>query len=130
MSKFIGNLIWLAVSSAMGYMIYIDDFQYLNVITAYMIIILSISTFAVPVFWGIAAFAVESKDKDCEELIAHCGKGVNFFYLLFLLIKTLITVPLMAMSGYALILAWYVVMRALTCKFFLWCKEKSKEIKQ
>lgn len=136
-----GNVIYFLSLAAIAYMWWFGDYQYQNVFTAYMIIILAISTAVIPLAFAIAYFSGsiallpgdETKrvefEKSVEDWVSRMAKKGNGFRLLYMAIKSVVMCTMLALTGYTFILVWYISISIAGYKLFKWSyKEKVKGI--
>ena len=122
--KIVGNMMWVLVVSVMSYMVYTGNFAYLNVLDAYFYLLMLIGSVTVPLLWMVMLCAPD--EEKVQDTIQTFAKKVNVWSLSFTGIKSAVSLVLMAMCGYAFVLAYVIILEALTVRMYFWCDDKVK----
>lgn len=125
MKKFKEEVFYWLMSGTLGYMIYTNDYTYLNVVDAAYSIVLLISTVLVPflflVFHQGNGKNVDTARKTFKE--SFCGK--SFLYMVWTYFKSGLSVVLLAISGHSFLLVWYIVVTVIVILFENWVRKQS-----
>jgi len=125
--KWLFKTLDMFVILSMGYMVYTKDFTYLNIVDAYFILVLGVTTLVFPL-----VVLIHQATPEAESTV----KGIKALSLIvtgwwkqpYKISTTLTTVVLLSLTGYTFILAWYVVSTGCLMKYLYWCK--SKQVKE
>lgn len=120
MGAFIANLVWISLNSLMAWSWYVGNYDYLNIVTIFYVLILIINIPLCPLLAVISHGGLRLKE-DVKKSIKEWSSP-SFFSMVGSLIKNITTITLMVLCGYM----WLVVFYLLMILWSLFFKEVAK----
>lgn len=108
MGTFIANLIWFSLNGLMAWSWYFGNYDYLNVVTIFYVLILIINIPLCPLMTFISHSGMNIKDKDKKSIRKWANPGL--FSKIKSTVKNATTVALMVLCGYMWLVVFYLLM--------------------
>lgn len=112
MKTLIGKAIWATVATIMGWMVYTNNFEYLNLIQIYWALMLTLATITIPCI-AIGMYGMKDDNEKLEKFIKAMAKNGKPLKQAVNLITTIITLVLLVLCNFVGIVVWYFITSAL-----------------
>lgn len=119
MSKLLSEVLYWLMTLSLGWMIYTNNYTYLNIIDVVYSLLLVVTTVCVPLIFIVFSIrhpSLEESFDKCKDSL--CNKGLVSAIWSYL--KSLLSIVVLAMSGHTFILSWYILCTIMCIGFANW----------